>query len=59
MRRRKYNLYKDTTDERFTTGIESVIRKRQDREGNVIDSKIILECLMILDMHLQVFLSGT
>jgi hypothetical protein len=41
MRRRKYNLYKDTTDNRFpTTGIESVIPgTRQDREGNVIDSR--------------------
>ena len=41
MRRRKYNLYKDTTDDRFpNTGIESVIPgTRQDREGNVIDSR--------------------
>ena len=41
MRRRKYNLYKDTTKDRFpTTGIESVVPgTRQDREGNVIDSR--------------------
>ncbi len=41
MRRRKYNLYKDKTDERFpNTGIESVIPGTiQDREGNVINTR--------------------
>jgi len=41
MRRRKYNLYKDSTGDRFpNTGIESVIPgTRQDREGNVIDTR--------------------
>ena len=41
MRRRKFNLYKDQTDARFpNTGIESVIPgTRQDREGNVIDTR--------------------
>ena len=45
------------TDERFpNTGIESVIPgTRQDREGNVIDSRDNPRSLiMILDMHLQV-----
>jgi hypothetical protein len=41
MRRRKYNLYKDRTDDRFpNTGIESVIPgTRLDREGNVINTR--------------------
>jgi len=41
MRRRKYNLYKDKTNERFpNTGIESVIPGTiQDREGNVINTR--------------------
>ena len=41
MRRRKFNLYKDSLDAKFpNTGIESVIPgTRQDREGNVINTR--------------------